>query len=613
MSEKNEGNSFFLTKLGRTLNAGQSKIVALTGNILDLFFSEKENDYVPIKNFLLSNWNIPEMNKWFILAVYELNKPVEFLNDKDRDDIKKAWVQVHTRYETDPAIARVVRPFSVEKAEKQAEENFESDLRQTAENSIFALEFLRQLCLVSRVKVDGKQILNRDLIILVEGADLLIPQGDASRLSETDRRKIAICRDWFCDPEFMNGRDSVIFIAESRSRLNEEVSHLPQLLEVEIPSPDEGQRDSFISWFIKKQPEDTKTKFREGGSMQELAGLTAGLSIHALMQLLKEKSYSGERIEESDIIIKVSDYIVSQLGGEDVVEFYRPKHKLSDVVGNVKLVKFLKEKFIPRIKLKEGCISGAIVCGPIGSGKTFIFEAVAADLGIPVLVLKNLRSKWFGETDVIFERLRRCLESLGKALIFVDEADTQFGGVSQDVHETERRLTGKIQAMMSNPVLKGKIVWLLMTARISQLSPDIRRPGRCGDFIIPVLDPVGEDLKAFISFVLKPVMKNISEQFLSEIARLTEGYYAASFACLKDDLISYKISQKGRELSENEIKEIILDRILNKGGKARRMQELNALLNCSHRSLLPCAEDVELSIKKWEEELKRLESLYYKQ
>ena len=39
--------------------------------------------------------------------------------------------------------------------------------------------------------------------------------------------------------------------------------------------------------------------------------------------------------------------------------------------------------------------------GPIGAGKTFIFEAVAAELDMPVLVLKNIRSQWFGQTDVI--------------------------------------------------------------------------------------------------------------------------------------------------------------------------------------------------------------------
>src|SRR5690606_34811156 len=111
-------------------------------------------------------------------------------------------------------------------------------------------------------------------------------------------------------------------------------------------------------------------------------------------------------------------------------------------------------------------LPGAAVAGPIGGGKTFIFEAVAAELNVPVLTLKNIRSQWYGQTDVLFERLRRVLHSLGRVVIFVDEADTQFGGVGAETHETERRLTGKIQQMMSDPQLRGKVTWLLMTARI---------------------------------------------------------------------------------------------------------------------------------------------------
>ena len=95
-----------------------------------------------------------------------------------------------------------------------------------------------------------------------------------------------------------------------------------------------------------------------------------------------------------------------------------------------------------------------------------------------MLVLKNIRSQWFGQTDVIFERLRRVLEhGVEKGGDFVDEADTQFGGVGAETHATERRLTGKIQAMMSDPKLRGKVMWLLMTTRIHLSVPDIRRPG----------------------------------------------------------------------------------------------------------------------------------------
>ena len=41
------------------------------------------------------------------------------------------------------------------------------------------------------------------------------------------------------------------------------------------------------------------------------------------------------------------------------------------------------------------------------------------------------------------------------------------------------------------------------TARIHRLSPDIRRPGRVGDLIIPILDPTGKDREDFLRWTLK--------------------------------------------------------------------------------------------------------------
>lgn len=226
------------------------------------------------------------------------------------------------------------------------------------------------------------------------------------------------------------------------------------------------------------------------------------------------------------------------------------------------------------------------------SGKTFIFEAVAAELGMPVLVLKNIRSQWFGQTDVIFERLRRVLEALQKVVIFVDEADTQFGGVGKESHTTERRLTGKIQAMMSDPKLRGKVIWLLMTARIHLLSPDIRRPGRVGDLIIPVLDPRGEDREEFVDWVLSAIGSlprslqpdRCDDEEKQEVLALTDGYSAAAYASLRSYLKAQKKMHPGEHF---DVVKIIGDQIPANIGPTREYQTLQALANCTRRSLIP--------------------------
>ena len=222
---------------------------------------------------------------------------------------------------------------------------------------------------------------------------------------------------------------------------------------------------------------------------------------------------------------------------------------------------------------------------------------------VPVLVLKSIRSQWYGQTDVIFERLRRVLEALEKVIIFVDEADTQFGGVGQEAHATERRLTGKIQAMMSDPRLKGQVIWLLMTAIIHLLSPDIRRPGRVGDLIIPVLDPEGEDRKEFLGWVAGSVIDNPTDEDVDKLDELTPGYSAAAFASLRSQL-------KAAECKNiEEVIKVVEDQILPAIGQTRRYQTLQALINCTRRSLLPDPKVTEEDREKWQAEVRHLESL----
>jgi SpoVK/Ycf46/Vps4 family AAA+-type ATPase len=340
----------------------------------------------------------------------------------------------------------------------------------------------------------------------------------------------------------------------------------------------------------------------------DLARLTAGLSLHALRQLLKAAAHEGRTLAPADVIAKVEDFIQSQLG-EDIVEFKKPTHRLEDVIGFTRLKEFIRNELAPRFTAPPAeALAGAAVCGPIGGGKTFIFEAVAAELDMVVLVIKNIRSQWFGQTDVIFERLRRVLDALSRVLIFVDEADTQFGGVGADTHETERRLTGKIQAMMSDPALRGRVFWLLVTARIHLLSPDLRRPGRVGDLIIPTLDPDGPDRTAFLRWTVQPALPaELPPAQLDALDQATRGWSAAAFASLRAELKARR-RRLDRPLDFGEIQRLVADTLTPAIEDTRRYQTLQALVNCTRRSLLPDPDVTEDTRRRWEEELRHLEA-----
>jgi SpoVK/Ycf46/Vps4 family AAA+-type ATPase len=554
----------FFGNLARIINSGQARSIVISGNIYDLYFDGKQ--YVPLMPFIQAKTQIPGL----IQVIYELNGPVR-VSDEDKTKLREAWAAWKNGIAIDAIPMREVlndgSKFELRRRE------FDQYLRDAIGNATQALEFLRQLAICSRT------CLKENLLIMIEGADMLLPSGDGdvARMNDAQVRRIAIVTDWFGDPSFFGGKDTVLLFAESRSLIHPRIARLPQVLSVDVSAPDLASRKHFIQWHSVNSGNRSVPQ-----SADTVAEATAGLSLHAMRQLLLAADYSQKPINRQDITLQVEQFIQSQLG-EDVIEFKKPSQSLKDVIGFSKLKEFLQTYLIPRMKLPDDrALPGAAIAGPIGGGKTFIFEAVAAELDMPVLVLKNIRSQWFGQTDVIFERLKRVLEALEQVVIFVDEADTQFGSVGEGAHETERRLTGKIQGMMSDPRLRGKVIWLLMTARIHLLSPDIRRPGRVGDLIIPILDPVGEDRKDFIRWMLKPT--NLGDEALVDwldMEGLEQDFSSAGYAALRSQLKA--IPPKDQE----ELKSTIRDFMQPAIKQTRRYQTLQALVNCTRRSLLP--------------------------
>lgn len=595
----------FLKTAGRIINSGQSHSLIVSGNTQDLYYLPQDlgDRYVTIIEFLAQSWS----RSGRIILIYELNGPIRFIDDGHKEKVKQAWVKWRTGMDADQlAIKDMVTGGKARASAEIIGKTFEDNLTTAVGQPTVALEFLRQLCLCSRSVVSGNPCLPENFIVLLESVDMMIPEGEIPRLSDADRHRISICQDWFSDPGFSRGGDAVVLLSESRSLINHRVSRLPQVIEVKVPFPDTEARQHYIQWFEEHEPGASNAVKRDDIAL--LARSTAGLPLHALNQLLKGALYERRHLAVDDVVPKVEEFIQQQLG-EDVVEFKKPHQKLDDLVGFHGLKQFIREELIPRFDATgPEALTGAAVAGPIGVGKTFIFEAVASELDVVVLSLKSIRSQWYGQTDVIFERLRRVLEALDKVLVFIDEADTQFGGVGPDAHETERRLTGKIQQMMSDTRLRGKVIWLLMTARIHLLSPDIRRPGRVGDLIIPVLDPEGEDRDAFIRWAVESSLgEPISPETLADLRIRLSSFFAASFSSLRSELKATKIL-RGRPLMLADVHQVVQDLLVPPIAETRRYQTLQALTNCTRRRLLPDPNVTDATRASWQTELQVLEA-----
>lgn len=547
----------FMRRVAQILTHGITRSIVLTGNIQDLFFAGQYQQIIP---FLQAKYGA--LNG-MLLLVWEQNGPLRFTCAEDRKILSQAW----NAWRTDS-------PVSLRKLEELINES----------TPTATLELLRQLCVLSRLRKpeDGSPYLLKQFIIIIEGADLLLPNANITHLSDAALQRILIMRDWIGDPGFQAGSDYLILLSESRSKLSYEVTSNPYLLEVAVSNPSEEERLHFIRWFnAGKTPCAT---FEQGE--EAFAKQTAGLTIQTLHQFLKRSAYLSETLGVSQWIEAEEEQAKTQLG-EGVLEFKQPTHRLSDVCGSTRLKAFIAKVLIPRIRNGgKGAPSGICICGPNGAGKTFIFEAVAAELGIPVVVLRNIRSKWFGDSDMIMERLERFLKAFTQVEVFVDEVDVQFGGVSPDTHETERRIAARFNNIISDPQNKGRIIVMGMTARVNLLPPDMLRAGRLGDMIIPVLDPEEADRDAFIAWMLKEAGIEEPGELLETVREHTLHAYAGLFEQYRQELKSLR-NELGRTLTTEEILSVIREILPAAAiGKSREYQTIQAIHYTTRRSLL---------------------------
>jgi SpoVK/Ycf46/Vps4 family AAA+-type ATPase len=453
--------------------------------------------------------------------------------------------------------------------------------RSVAESRVYSLptlKFLEELCLIARTHREAAG----GISIIIKHAETLLPDAPLPQMPDVDRHKLTLITEWITNPEFLQSNEQVVLIAPTAASVHEALRRLPHVAAINVPLPDLAQRRAFIEW-MHTQASD---RLQLSHSQKELAELTAGMTLLTLQNLFLKAKHSGGALEEKDVLEALNRLLTSELG--DKIEIVKPMHTMKDVIGATALKRELS-RLKALLELRDPRVApvGILVAGPNGVGKTYIFEAWAAECDRIVIILKNLRSMYFGQTDQIFEKLRNVLEALGNVIVLIDEADTMFGRPGANTHETESRLFGHLIRMMGDPKNRGRILWLLLTARPDNLAPDLKRSGRAG-LHLPVFDPEGEDRRAYIDMVLqraKVDTNTLTPELRREIEQRTADLSPADFNEVVVELRAERALTG--TLTYEQILDVLKNIMPSQIATQRRIQALQALIECSRRSMIP--------------------------
>ena len=97
-----------------------------------------------------------------------------------------------------------------------------------------------------------------------------------------------------------------------------------------------------------------------------------------------------------------------------LLEFVESPFTLENLAGSDAIKAWLRED---TQLLKKGATAslpmGYLIAGRIGTGKTFMVNCWAGELGVPCVVFKNFRDKWVGATESNLEKIFTILRGAG--------------------------------------------------------------------------------------------------------------------------------------------------------------------------------------------------------
>jgi ATPase family associated with various cellular activities (AAA) len=317
---------------------------------------------------------------------------------------------------------------------------------------------------------------------LIHASYLLAP--DIPGALNYDLNALALLmREWASDPLLTSHSLATFLMTENLNDLHSLLVHNPRAALIKVPLPDTPRLCEAFGLFSKTYPVALQN-FQD--QTDNLARQMTGASLGAIENQLRTKEFLKEPLQDQDIS-RLKKQIVER-DSNDLIEFIEPGKSLADLHGQENLKEMLRQDFLLwKQNDLQAMPMGYLICGPVGTGKTYMVECLAGEAGVPVVKIKNFRDKWVGTSEGNLEKIFRLLQALGRCFVFIDEADQALG--KRDSGANDSGLSGRIYSMfakeMSNTANRGKIVWVLASSRPDLIEVDLKRPGRI-DVKIPI-------------------------------------------------------------------------------------------------------------------------------
>ncbi len=327
----------------------------------------------------------------------------------------------------------------------------------------------------------------RRIAVIIEFAEFVVPRGDAAHLGGPFAANTVKVLGWANDPAIVHSNIVTVLISEGLHDLSELVVENPHAASLHLPLPDEDEMIAYIRTLAAAQFPELEA--RSDVPLDTIASRLTGLSRVGARTAIALAMGNDRRVTAAWLGSIKKDLIERE--GQGLLDFVESAFTLDNVAGHDAVKAWLRED---AELLKRGALRalpmGYLIAGRIGTGKTFLVQCWAGELGIPCVVFKNFRDRWVGATESNLEKIFAILRALGQVVVFVDEADQASG--RREGGDGDSGLSGRVYSMlakeMSETRNRGRILWVFATSRPDLVEVDLKRQGRL-DVHIPLFPP----------------------------------------------------------------------------------------------------------------------------
>src|ERR1017187_2502400 len=430
-----------------------------------------------------------------------------------------------------------------------------------------------------RLRIQDK----KKIALVIDFAETVVPAGDTSGMPAEDRNCLVILKRWAQSPIFLQADITFCLIAENRIELNLGLVQNPGVTSIEIPLPEESERLEFIRAQLAAKPLPTGSAV----TAESLAALTAGLKRVQLQSMISDAVENQRPMTMKFLVKRKKDMIEAEAGG--LLEFVQTRFALSMVAGHEPAKKRLHDAAQAiRAGRTDVVPMGYVICGPVGTGKTFLTTCFAGEIGIPAVTLKNFRSMWQGVTEGNLERILNLLKAMSPIAVIVDEADAQLGNRSASGDSgVGNRVFAQIAAFMGNTELRGKVIWFLLACRPDYLPVDLKRQGRAEEHIALLYPDTEEERTALVRAMLKKSGTQVSPEAERCFVERSVGLSGADIEAVLTRARMQCALANAPAVGPDDVKAVLDDFVPPSYPTEIELQNLVAVLECTSRKLLP--------------------------